>query len=45
MKEEKQAKTEQKEKEIIILDKGIITADDPGPQFACCGWFYFPLRG
>ena len=41
MKEEKKAKTGEKDKKIIILDKGI---DDPGPQWVCCGVTFFPLR-
>ena len=42
MKEEKRKETKEHKKEIIVLDAGII---DDGPQWACCFYAYFPIRG
>ena len=44
MKEEKKEKPKETKKKIVVLDKGIMTFDDPGPQFVCCAAAYFPLR-
>jgi hypothetical protein len=44
MKEESKEKNTEKDQKIIVLDKGIISGDDPGPQLVCCAYAFFPLR-
>ncbi len=44
MKEEKKEKPKENEKKIVVLDRGIMAIDDPGPHWMCCLAAYFPLR-